>query len=70
MKIVCINNENCEDELTIGKSYDVIFEGYNYMIINDNGYKWWCIRSWFKSLLEIRNEKINKLLDDESKMCI
>jgi hypothetical protein len=67
MKIKCITNINT---LTIGKIYDII--NYNndggYIIINDNGYEFWYPKEWFKPLSEIRNEKIDKLLEDESKM--
>jgi hypothetical protein len=60
MKVKCITNINI---LTIGKFYDVIkINNGGYIIIDDNGYKFWHSKDWFKTLSEIRNEKINKLL--------
>jgi hypothetical protein len=65
MKMKCINKYSWLN-LTIGKIYDII--NYNndggYIIINDNGYEFWYPKSWFKPLFEIRNEKINKLLNE------
>jgi hypothetical protein len=68
MTIVCINNENNEKKLTIGKSYLVIDDDVYYYITNDLNYKWFYCKELFKTLFEIRNEKIDKLLNDESKM--
>jgi hypothetical protein len=69
MKIVCINNKGWSS-LTLGKTYDVI--GINmfseYIIINDISEEYSYIKERFKLLSEIRNEKINKLLNDESKI--
>jgi hypothetical protein len=64
MKIKCIKNDGWLD-LTLGKIYDVIFI-YNdgdYDIINDNDYEWYYPKECFKPLYEIRNEKIDKLLE-------
>ena len=68
MKVKCIDNSNgWEWRLTIDKIYNVIEEKhYRYWIINDDGYKNWYPKDRFKSLSEIRNETINKLLEDES----
>jgi hypothetical protein len=61
MKVKCITNINT---LTIGKIYDII--NYNndgdYIISNDNGYKFCYPKEWFKPLSEYRNETIDKLL--------
>jgi hypothetical protein len=64
MKVVCIYNENFESYLTIDKSYDVIEErSLNYKIIDNDGDEFWYFAEWFKPLSEMRNEKINKLLE-------
>ena len=66
MKIKCINNKwnNKKLSLTIGKSYDVINKTeYRYWIIDDEGDDGWYSKEYFKSLSEIRNEKIDKLLE-------
>jgi hypothetical protein len=64
MKIVCVDNDGgWEDFLTLGKTYDVIYNNkYCYNILNDNGDDDWFNNSRFKILTEIRNDKINKLL--------
>jgi hypothetical protein len=62
MKIKCINDGGWE-YLTIGKIYEVFYiDKYYYKINNDNGYKHWYSKDWFKTLSEIRNDKIDKLL--------
>ena len=67
MIVVCINNDNIEDILTISKTYNTITEDiFCYWIRNDSGYKHWYSISRFKILSEIRNEKIDKLLENES----
>ena len=71
MKVVCIGRKYHEDCLTIGKTYEVIREdiSYNYAwyyIINDAFIEYWYQTEYFKPLFEIRAEKINKLLEDES----
>lgn len=41
MKVKCINNEYCENQLTIGKTYETIDTFGNwYYIINDENVKW------------------------------
>ena len=68
MKVVCIDNKNYEKELTLNKTYIEIdiFRVFNddafYFIINDNNIKNMYIKNRFKSLSEIRVEKIDKLL--------
>ena len=65
MKVVCISNKCMTIE--VGETYDVINEDdYRYEIINDYGVKCWREKEMFKSLSEIRNEKIDKLLENES----
>ena len=67
MKVKCIDNYDLEKSLTIGKIYDVILIGtWGDYRINDEGYEWWYPKKYFKPLSEIRNETINKLLEDES----
>ena len=66
MKIKCINDRRY---LTIGKIYDVIKEDRDdgdYLIIDNDGGEWWYEKKLFKTLAEIRNDKIDKLLEDES----
>ena len=66
MKVKCINNSNgWEWRLTIDKIYDVICEDkVYYTIINDSGNNHWYWKTNFKSLTEIRDEIIDKLLSD------
>jgi hypothetical protein len=67
MKIKCIDNKDGELYLTIDKTYNVIEDNkFNYKIINDNGYNNWYYKEYFKPLSEYRNERIDKLLEDES----
>jgi hypothetical protein len=63
MKVVCIDNIGWKN-LTIGKIYEV-FKIYNniwYEIINDDHYKSPYEKQLFKTLSEIRNGEIDKLL--------
>ena len=65
MKIKCINNYGCEYFLTIGKTYDVIKETMmSYVIIDDRNERWYYPMEYFKPLSEIRNDKIERLLDE------
>ena len=70
MKVKCIDNINGTPyrTLTISKIYDVIRENDDwYCIINDKGKEDYYWRDWFKpAVAEMRNEKINKLLEDDS----
>lgn len=75
-KVVCANNTDYENFLTLGKTYEVIKEYItrgktyevtkkyltSYIIMNDKGYKHFYPTEWFKSLHEYRNEKIERLL--------
>ena len=69
MKVKCIAEyyevDNC---LTLGKTYDVIgiYYDYGYTIMCDSGYQWYCEKEFLKPLSEIRNDTINKLLEDEN----
>lgn len=67
MKIVCIDNINdfeSELPLTINKIYDAIYEkSIWYHLIDDRNIYIWYNKKYFKTLYEVRNEKINKLLD-------
>ena len=66
MKVKCINSIIWY--LTIGKIYDVIkidsADNY-YWIINDSDRLFNYPKKHFKLLSEIRNEKIDKLLNDD-----
>ena len=68
MKVKCIENVGCVKLLTIGKTYDVILISKmgNYIIIDDSGISGYYHKEWFKIIVEYRNDKINKLLEDES----
>ena len=72
MKVKCIDNINIEKCFTIGKTYDVIEEDIDeddieYKIIDDEGDIYWWGSFLFKpALAEMRNDKINKLLEDDS----
>jgi hypothetical protein len=68
MKVKCIKNNSWKRHLTIDKIYDAIYIDNDYKIIDDIYEEWRYPKEWFKSLSEIRNEKIDKLLDDENKM--
>jgi hypothetical protein len=62
MKVKCLNNFIYRG-ITIGKTYNVIsIYDECYLIRDDDGYDYTYPKSWFKSLLECRIEKINKLL--------
>jgi hypothetical protein len=67
MKVKCINNKYYDDRLALDKIYEVIAETtYYYQIIDNTFQKTWWNKKWFKTMLEIRNEKINKLLEDDN----
>ena len=67
MKVKCIENDGWKDLLTIYKTYEVIDEDkYDYKIICDHDFDIWYDKIYFKPLAEMRNETINKLLEDES----
>ena len=67
MKVVCIDNTYLSLSLTIGKTYDVLKSGGNWdeltsCLINDDKE---CVayfgREHFKTVVEIRDEKLKKL---------
>ena len=65
MKVKCIDDNNWY--LTIGKIYETIGEyKYSYQIRDDDGDICWPPKEYFRILSEIRNETINKLLENES----
>ena len=69
MKVKCIDNWKGGYLITIGKMYDVIeVDNYNdYKIANDIGHELWYEKELFKpAISEMRNDKIDKLLSDES----
>jgi hypothetical protein len=74
MKIVCINNwYNNENDicynLTLCKTYKVINKDiYQYNIIDDFNNRCWYNKDRFKLLSEYRNDRIDKLLEDENNM--
>lgn len=68
MRVKYICDYNWEGNFTLGKIYDVIdYEDGTYTIIDDYGMKYnGYPDEWFKPLSEIRNEKINRLLNENS----
>ena len=64
MKVKCIDNQNGLNYLTIRKIYDVIDDNaYCYKIINDRNNERYYPKEFFRILSEIRNKKIDKLLE-------
>ena len=61
MKVFCVNNH--ASSLTIGKWYDVGDRNFStlYDIINDNGIQWAYPKFQFKTVDELREEKLDKL---------
>ena len=64
MEVVCIDNERgWWKNITIGKVYDVlIIRNDSYEIYNDNKNNISYSKDLFKTIPEIRNEKIERLL--------
>lgn len=72
-KVVCINNianknENYTMCLTLGKIYDVIekerhYDFTAYKILDDKGYMRSYFSKYFKKISDIRNEKIDNILN-------
>jgi hypothetical protein len=69
---ICVDNKSERNELEIGKSYEVFKHesGPKFVwvkiIDNSNTVGWrtiQCYRSDFRSITEMRNDKIDKLLD-------
>ena len=66
MKVICINNEFGLEgffcNLTIGKSYKVLYDnGQNYKIVDDSNTEWFYRHEKFKSFKELRKEKLLKI---------
>jgi hypothetical protein len=64
MKIICVDEDGIENELTYGKWYNATTTGgelKRYVIINDEDIRvsYQCWR--FKDISEVREEKLNKL---------
>lgn len=69
MKVICINDKYLKNSITIGKQYEVVdkvsFDSIAnrcFYIIDDYDRSCWVCKSNFKTISEMRNEKINKLL--------
>lgn len=65
MKVKCIYKGDYV-YLTIGKIYDITNYAKDncwYSVINDRGSEIWYEKELFKSLSEIRNDNIDKLLE-------
>ena len=67
MKVKCINRGYWVF-LTLGKIYNVIWVGNShYNIIDDNGVENWYRKEWVEpAISEMINDKIDKILEDES----
>jgi hypothetical protein len=66
MKVKCIDNKGFHN-LTICKIYNIIYDDkddFRYFIKDDINEKWGYPKRLFKPLSEIRNDKINKLLEE------
>jgi hypothetical protein len=66
MKVVCVDNKYYES-LIIGKTYNSAeMDSVTYFITDDCNSGWFACyeKELFKTLSEIRNEKINKLLEE------
>jgi hypothetical protein len=72
MRVICINNTEADTVLTVGKIYvvereerNVFTDGDSYYYLKDNREDevggW--LRSRFKKLDDIRDEKINSILE-------
>jgi hypothetical protein len=67
LRVICVENGGVyyySDNLTIGKTYDVIEFSSYYEVINDNGEKEIFNKIRFKLLSEVREELINHILKD------
>lgn len=65
VKVKCISIEGWEIYLTVGKIYDVIdYDGLYYHLKADDSYMHFYPKECFKSISEIRNDEINKLLGE------
>jgi hypothetical protein len=60
--VVCINNKDADDVLTIGKTYKIKYVGVSssllYIGLTEDGY--WSYR--FISLKDYRNKKLEKII--------
>ena len=77
MKVVCIDKNDYEYftiinyyiDITINKKYDIIsYFNDKCLILNDNQNERLYPIYLFKTISEYRNDKINKLLEDENNM--
>ena len=67
MKLICINTFN--KPLTKGKAYEVLDEGHIggipvYYMKMDHDYATWIIRSAFLTIEDMREQKINQILNE------
>lgn len=63
MKVVCIDNSGSGCTLIKYKIYDVLEERNGHYAIDDKSGNGW-LKTRFKTLEDIRNEKLNLLIDD------
>ena len=64
MKVLCVHDYNAPDVVTIGKWYEVVRKGiigYNYLIIDNLGGTVWVDLNNFKTMGQVREEKLNEL---------
>jgi hypothetical protein len=71
MKVVCVDNKGYEKCLTINKIYEAnyIDKYETYVLTNDKDMKnSWYVSHRFITITEYRNDRIDKLLEDENNM--
>lgn len=64
MRVICVDNDAGHVNLTIGKEYDAENTGKfanSYLVKNDYGFIWIYLKSWFITLEEHRNRKLEEL---------
>jgi hypothetical protein len=66
LKCVKIKSRTSEFEpykgLTVGKYYDILAkDSLGYQIVNDNDYLGWCVKDYFESIDEMRDNKLNEI---------
>ena len=61
-----MQGSNIEIKLTIGKWYDALYsDDYEYGLINDDGNESMYLMERFKTLDEVREEQLNKLIKND-----
>lgn len=69
MKVICIDNKDLSLSLTVNKEYECLSEIDNsgwvgtYVVLSDRNIYQRFDKSHFKTLEEIRNDRINDIID-------